>query len=84
MLVSGLTFTLVADHDAVDLCDLFARAFRKAVGSAPGAYREMLTGRGISPADLLGQRWLRSAEAPFWVALIAADRRNVAGAIVQT
>jgi transcriptional regulator GlxA family with amidase domain len=29
----------------------FARAFRKAVGSAPGAYRKRFGGKGISPAD---------------------------------
>ena len=29
----------------------FARAFRKAVGSAPGAYRKTAGGKGISPAD---------------------------------
>jgi AraC family transcriptional activator FtrA len=29
----------------------FARVFRKAVGSAPGAYRKTAGGKGISPAD---------------------------------
>jgi transcriptional regulator GlxA family with amidase domain len=29
----------------------FARAFRKAVGSAPGAYRKTFSPKGISPAD---------------------------------
>ena len=29
----------------------FARAFRKAVGSAPGAYRKRFGRNGISPAD---------------------------------
>jgi transcriptional regulator GlxA family with amidase domain len=29
----------------------FARAFRKAVGSAPGAYRKKFSRKGISPAD---------------------------------
>ena len=29
----------------------FARVFRKAVGSAPGAYRKRFGGKGISPAD---------------------------------
>jgi AraC-like DNA-binding protein len=29
----------------------FTRAFRKAVGSAPGAYRKKFGGKGVSPAD---------------------------------
>jgi transcriptional regulator GlxA family with amidase domain len=29
----------------------FTRAFRKAVGLAPGAYRKRFGGKGISPAD---------------------------------
>jgi AraC-like DNA-binding protein len=29
----------------------FARAFRNAVGTAPGAYRDRHRGKGISPAD---------------------------------
>jgi transcriptional regulator GlxA family with amidase domain len=33
----------------------FARAFRKTVGSAPGAYRKRFGGKGISPADLAAQ-----------------------------
>jgi transcriptional regulator GlxA family with amidase domain len=33
----------------------FARAFRKAVGSAPGAYRKRFGRKGISPVDLAAQ-----------------------------
>jgi transcriptional regulator GlxA family with amidase domain len=33
----------------------FARVFRKAVGSAPGAYRKRAGGKGISPADFAVQ-----------------------------
>jgi transcriptional regulator GlxA family with amidase domain len=33
----------------------FARAFRKAVGSAPAAYRKRFAGKGISPADFAAQ-----------------------------
>jgi AraC-like DNA-binding protein len=29
----------------------FTRAFRKAVGLAPGAYRKRFGGKGVSPAD---------------------------------
>src|SRR4029077_912944 len=31
----------------------FARAFRKAVGSAPGAYRKRFGSKGISPAEFM-------------------------------
>jgi len=33
----------------------FTRAFRKAVGSAPGAYRKRFGGKGVSPADFTTQ-----------------------------
>ncbi len=33
----------------------FTRAFRKAVGSAPGAYRKRFGGKGVSPADFAAQ-----------------------------
>ena len=33
----------------------FARIFRKAVGSAPGAYRKRFDCQGISPADFLAK-----------------------------
>ena len=33
----------------------FARVFRKAVGSAPGAYREKFGRKGISPADFVAK-----------------------------
>jgi AraC-like DNA-binding protein len=33
----------------------FARAFRKAVGSTPGAYRKRFGRKGISPVDLAAQ-----------------------------
>jgi len=42
----------------------FTRAFRKAVGWAPGAYRKRFGGRGVSPVDSRRARWLASEEAP--------------------
>jgi AraC-like DNA-binding protein len=33
----------------------FARVFRKAVGSAPGAYRKKFDRNGISPADVVAK-----------------------------
>jgi transcriptional regulator GlxA family with amidase domain len=43
----------------------FARAFRKAVGSAPGAYREKFGRKGISPADFAAQDSSRQREQRF-------------------
>jgi transcriptional regulator GlxA family with amidase domain len=41
----------------------FARAFRKAVGSSPGAYRKRFVRKASSPADF-AERWLTSEDAP--------------------
>jgi transcriptional regulator GlxA family with amidase domain len=41
----------------------FARLFRKAVGSAPGAYRKRFGRKGISPADFAAKDGPRSEEA---------------------
>ena len=41
----------------------FARAFRKAVGSAPGAYRKGFGRNGISPADFKGASHLTNTFA---------------------
>jgi AraC-like DNA-binding protein len=43
----------------------FARAFRKAVGSAPGAYRKRFGGKGISPADFAAKDGSRRKEHLF-------------------
>ena len=40
----------------------FTRAFRKAVGSAPGAYRKRFGGKGVSPADFAAQDGSRQEE----------------------
>ena len=43
----------------------FARVFRKAVGSAPGAYRKRFGGKGISPADFAVQDGSRQKQHLF-------------------
>ena len=43
----------------------FARVFRKAVGSAPGAYRKRFGGKGISPADFAVQDGSRQKQNLF-------------------
>ena len=43
----------------------FTRAFRKAVGWAPGAYRKRFGGKGISPADFAAQYGSRTERRLF-------------------
>jgi AraC-like DNA-binding protein len=43
----------------------FTRAFRKAVGLAPGAYRKRFGGKGVSPADFVAKNDSRQNERPF-------------------
>jgi AraC-like DNA-binding protein len=43
----------------------FARVFRKAVGSAPGAYRKRFGRNGISPTDVAAQAGSRHKKHVF-------------------
>jgi transcriptional regulator GlxA family with amidase domain len=47
----------------------FARAFRKAIGSAPGAYRKRFVRRDVSPADFAAKDGWRQKRHPFEVVL---------------
>ena len=59
----------------------FTRAFRKAVGLAPGAYRKRFGGKGISPADFPVQDGSRQKQQLFEPALIRAERAPSGGPI---
>ena len=47
----------------------FARVFRKAVGSAPGAYRKRFSRNGISPADFAAKDGSRQKKRMFGAGL---------------
>ena len=56
----------------------FARVFRKAVGSAPGAYRKRFGRNGISPADVVAKKWLHVGRSTYSrPGLILAERVTV-------